>query len=147
MIDSMDFKLLKELCNDANQSAVKLARKLRVPRSTIQHRISRLREKGIIKRVVAIPDFSKIGLPVTAFVLLTYTPTSGVSQQDAAQAIARMENVAEVHVVAGQWDIILKARGASLQEIGELVVNQLRQIPGVGQTVTCGCFFTLKEEP
>ncbi|MFX1563442.1 MAG: Lrp/AsnC family transcriptional regulator, partial [Promethearchaeota archaeon] len=102
---------------------------------------------GIIKRVVAIPDYTKIGLPVTAFVLLTYTPTSGVSQQDAAKAIARLENVSEVHVVAGQWDIILKARGASLQEIGELVVNQLRQIPGVGQTVTCGCFFTLKEEP
>jgi DNA-binding Lrp family transcriptional regulator len=97
--------------------------------------------------VVAVPDFAKIGLPVTAFVLVNFRPTSGISQQDVAQSIAKLENVVEVHVVAGQWDIILKARGASLKEIGELVVNQLREIPGVGQTVTSGSFFVIKEDP
>ena len=96
---------------------------------------------------MAIPDYPKIGLPVTAFVLVTYTPTNDRSQQDVAREIAKLENVVEVHVVAGQWDIILKARGASLQEIGELVVNQLRKIPGVGHTVTSGSFFNIKEEP
>ena len=76
-----------------------------------------------------------------------FFPTSGISQQDVAESIAKLENVVEVHVVAGQWDIILKARGASLKEIGELVVNQLRKIPGVGQTVTSGSFFVIKEDP
>ncbi|MFX1563093.1 MAG: Lrp/AsnC family transcriptional regulator [Promethearchaeota archaeon] len=147
MLDSKDHKIIKELRKDASQPAVTLARKLRMPRSTLQHRINRLQKAGIIQRIAAIPNYEKIGLPVTAIVLLTYSPTSKVSQQDVARAIAQLENVAEVHVVAGQWDIILKARGSSLQEIGELVVNKLRQIEGVGQTVTCGCFFTLKEEP
>ena len=78
---------------------------------------------------------------------MNFLPTSGLSQQDVARSIAQLENVVEVHVVAGQWDIILKARGASLKEIGELVVNQLREIPGVGQTVTSGSFFVIKEDP
>ena len=147
MLDSKDSRILQELRSDAEQSVISLARKLRMPRSTVQHRIDRMRKKGIIQRTVVIPSYKEIGLPVTAFVLLTYTPTNGVSQQDVAKTIAKLDNVSEVHVVAGQWDIILKARGASLQEIGELVVNRLRQIHGVGQTVTCGCFFTLKEEP
>lgn len=147
MLDEKDQRILQALQQDANIPIQRLARKLGIPRSTVQHRINRMRQTGIIKRTVAIPNYEKIGLPVTAFVLLTYNPTNNVSQQDVANAIARLENVAEVHVVAGQWDLILKARGASLQEIGELVVNKLRQVPGVGQTVTCGCFFTLKEEP
>ncbi len=147
MIDDKDHQILQELQRDADQSVLKIARKLYLPRSTVQHRIDRMKSNKIIKRVVAIPNYSQIGLPVTAFVLLTYNPVNNVSQQDVAQAIAKFENVAEVHVVAGQWDIILKARGGSLQEIGELVVNQLRQIPGVGQTVTCGSFFIIKEDP
>jgi DNA-binding Lrp family transcriptional regulator len=147
MLDANDQRILNELRVDARTPVQQLARRLRMPRSTVQHRINRMRQEGTIQRIVAIPDFEKIGLPVTAFILLTYMPTSRVSQQDLAQSIARLPNVSEVHVVAGQWDLIVKARGASLRQIGELVVNQLRQIPGVGQTVTCGCFFTVKEEP
>jgi DNA-binding Lrp family transcriptional regulator len=147
MIDANDQRILNELRVDARTPVQQLARRLRMPRSTVQHRINRMRQEGTIQRIVAIPDFDKIGLPVTAFILLSYMPTSRVSQQDLAQSIARLPNVSEVHVVAGQWDLIVKARGASLRQIGELVVNQLRQIPGVGQTVTCGCFFTVKEEP
>ena len=147
MLDKKDSQILRELRTDATQSASQIAKKLRIPRSTVQHRIDRLKKKKIITRVVAIPDYPKIGLPVTAFVLVTYTPTNDRSQQDVAREIAKLENVVEVHVVAGQWDIILKARGASLQEIGELVVNQLRKIPGVGHTVTSGSFFIIKEEP
>ncbi len=147
MIDAKDKQILHELQRDASQSVLKISRKLRLPRSTVQHRIDRMKANRIIKRIVAIPDYAQIGLPVTAFVLVTYNPVNNVSQQDVARSIAKLENVAEVHVVAGQWDIILKARGSSLQEIGELVVNQLRQIPGVGQTVTSGSFFIIKDEP
>jgi len=147
MIDKQDFQILNELQKDASQSVLSVSRKVKMPRSTVQHRIERMKANQIIKRVVAVPDFTKIGLPVTAFVLVNFLPTSGISQQDVAESIAKLKNVVEVHVVAGQWDIILKARGASLKEIGELVVNQLREIPGVGQTVTSGSFFVIKEEP
>ncbi|MFX1510536.1 MAG: Lrp/AsnC family transcriptional regulator [Promethearchaeota archaeon] len=147
MMDSKDQQILQELQRDASQSVLKIANKLHMKRSTVQHRIDRLKANKTIKRIVAIPDYNRIGLPVTAFVLVNYNPVNNVSQQDVARSIARFKNVVEVHVVAGQWDIILKARGASLQEIGELVVNQLRQIPGVGQTVTSGSFFIIKEEP
>lgn len=147
MIDIQDIKILDELQQDASQSVLSISRKVKMPRSTVQHRIERMKANQVIKRVVAVPDYAKIGLPVTAFVLVNFLPTGGLSQQDVAQSIAKLENVVEVHVVAGQWDIILKARGGSLKEIGELVVNQLREIPGVGQTVTSGSFFVIKEDP
>jgi DNA-binding Lrp family transcriptional regulator len=147
MIDDTDLRILQELREDASQSALKISEKIGMKRSTIQHRIERLKKNNIIKRIVAVPDYTKLGLPVTAFVLVNYLATVKIPQQEVARRIAQLKNVVEVHVVAGQWDFIIKARAASLQEIGELVVNKLRQIPGVGQTVTQGSFFTIKEEP
>ena len=147
MFDDTDLRILHELREDASQSVMKIAEKIGMKRSTVQHRIERLKQNQVIKRIVAVPDYEKMGLPVTAFVLVNYIATVKTSQQEVAKMIAQLDNVVEVHVVAGQWDFILKARAASMQEIGELVVNQLRQIPGVGQTVTQGSFFTIKEEP
>jgi Lrp/AsnC family leucine-responsive transcriptional regulator len=147
MLDETDRLILGELKRDASRPVTKLARYLNLPRSTVQNRVEKLRETGVIKRTVVIPDYEKIGLPVTAIILVTFLPTHKRSQHEVAQEIAEIENIVEVHVVAGSWDIIVKARGSSLKEIGELVVDRLRSIPGVGQTMTCGCFFTLKEEP
>ncbi len=147
MLDSNDRKILTVLRRDASKPVTKIARELDLPRSTVQHRIEKLRETGVIRKTVVVPDYEKIGLPVTAIILVTFLPTHKTSQHDVAKTIADIEKIVEVHVVAGSWDIIVKARGESLKEIGELVVDKLRQIPGVGQTVTCGCFFTLKEEP
>ncbi len=147
MIDKTDKRILDELRLDASKPVTKLANSLDLPRSTVQHRIEKMRESGVIRRTVAVPDFEKIGLPVTAIILVNFMPSNNRSQHEVAEAIASIENIVEVHVVAGSWDIIVKARGASLKEIGELVVDRLRRIPGVGQTMTCGCFFTLKEEP
>ena len=95
MFDSKDEKILKELQRDASQSALQISRKVRLPRSTVQHRIDRMKAKKIIKRIVAIPDYPQIGLPVIAFVLVTYNPIDGVSQQDVARAIAKIEKVVE----------------------------------------------------
>jgi Lrp/AsnC family leucine-responsive transcriptional regulator len=147
MIDSTDKQILDELRRDASRPVTKIAKSLPFPRSTVQHRIEKMRNSGVIKRIVAVPDFEKIGLPVTAVILVNFIPSNERSQHEVAEAIAAIENIVEVHVVAGSWDIIAKARGASLKEIGELVVDKLRRIPGVGQTMTCGSFFTLKEEP
>ena len=51
----------------------------------------------------------------------------------------------EVHVISGDWDIIAKARGESIQSIGELVLDKIRNVKGVERTLTCTSFVTIKE--
>ncbi|NWF95997.1 MAG: Lrp/AsnC family transcriptional regulator [Candidatus Thorarchaeota archaeon] len=147
MLDEEDMRILEELRHDAGRPVRAIASELGMRRSTVQYRIERMKQQGIIKRIVAVPNYSVIGLGVTAIVLVTYMPQKMKSQEEVAAEIAAIQGVSEVHIVAGSWDIILKVRGNSLEEIGNLVLNRLRKIQGVGQTVTCGCFFTLKEEP
>ena len=48
-------------------------------------------------------------------------------------------------MIAGKWDIMLKVRAGSMDELGKLVLDKLRAMKGVMRTVTCVCFNTVKE--
>lgn len=45
----------------------------------------------------------------------------------------------------GEWDILLKIRAGSVEEIGGLVVDRLRTIKGIEKTKTCVVFQMIKE--
>ena len=146
MIDDKDRELLRILKENSRSKTNEIARRAGMPRTTVYHRVKRMEEEEIIKRFTVIPDYSKIGEPVTAFILVSFLPTMDVKQRQVAEEISRLEGVYEVHLISGEWDMILKVRSSSLEKIGELVIDNLREIKGVGKTMTCGCFTTVKEE-
>ncbi len=116
-----------------------------MPRTTVQERVKRLVNNGIIKRFTIQQDYSKLGKPVTAFILVSFLSGSGISQREAAMRIAEIPDIYEVHVISGDWDIIVKARGESIQAIGELVLDRIRNVKGVERTLTCTSFVAVKE--
>jgi len=145
-LDEKDMRILRELVYDSSQSITTLASKLRMPRTTVQERVKRMRNQSIIKRFTVLLDYAKLGKPATAFILVSFLPGAGISQKKLAQEISRIEDVMEVHLISGEWDILLKVRGESMQSIGSLVIDRLRSIEGVGRTVTCASFAAIKEE-
>lgn len=144
-MEDKDEIILRHLRADASKPVSELASELQLPRTTVQERIKKLVQNGIIKRFTIHLDYGKVGKPVTAFILVSFLAGSGVSQKDAAQKIADIDDVFEVHVISGDWDIIAKARGASIQSIGELVLDKIRNVKGVERTLTCASFATIKE--
>jgi DNA-binding Lrp family transcriptional regulator len=145
-MDQLDSAILRALREDSSKSTAQLARELRVPRPTIHYRIQRLKDEGIIRRFTVLPDYAKLGMPVAAFVLVSFLPNPKVSQRELGERIARLAGIQEVHLISGQWDMLLKVRGGSIEEIGRLVIDKLRAMEGVGGTVTCASFSTVKEE-
>lgn len=146
MIDDKDRELLEILKENSRLKTNEIARKVKMPRTTVYHRVKRMEEEKIIKKFTVIPDYKKIGEPVTAFILVSFLPTMDAKQRQVAEEISRLEGVYEVHLISGEWDMLLKVRSSSMEKIGELVIDNLREIKGVGRTVTCGCFTTVKEE-
>jgi Lrp/AsnC family transcriptional regulator, leucine-responsive regulatory protein len=144
-MEDKDGLILRHLRADSSKPVSELASDLQLPRTTVQERIKKLVQTGVIKRFTLQLDYSKVGKPVTAFILVSFLAGSGVSQKDAAQKIADIEDVFEVHVISGDWDIIAKARGESIQSIGELVLDKIRNVKGVERTLTCASFATIKE--
>ena len=146
MLDEKDRLILSELRKDSRRTTKEIAKKVRIPRTTVHERIKKMVRDNIIKSFTIIPNYSKTGLPVTAFILVSFLPNHDVSQQNLAKRISIIEGIYEVHIISGEWDLLIKVRGRSIEEIGKLVIDKLRQIKGVGKTVTCSCFSTIKEE-
>ncbi|MEM4280598.1 MAG: Lrp/AsnC family transcriptional regulator [Candidatus Caldarchaeum sp.] len=143
-LDEKDFRIIEELIDNAEQSITELAAKLKMPRTTVQERIKRLKQLGVIKKYTVQVDYSKLGKPATAFILISFQQGT-LPQKKLAQEIAKMPEVVEAHLITGEWDILVKVRADSMQSIGALVVDKLRMMEGVGKTMTCVSFSAVKE--
>jgi len=145
MLDNKDRMILVELMEDSRKSTKAIGQELGIPRATVHDRIRKMEMRGAISGYTAIPDYSQLGLGVTAFVLAQFDQEAGPTQRETAERIAKMPGVFEVHMISGEWDILLKLRASSVEEIGELVVERLREVKGVARTLTCACFATVKD--
>ena len=145
MLDIKDEKILKLLIADGRKQVVEISRELDLPRATVQERLKRLVDSGAIKKFVAIPDYSRIGKQVTAYIFVSFRSEGSLSQRNLAEEVSKIPGVYEVAVISGQWDILLKVRAGSVEEIGKLVVDRLRAMKGIEKTETCVAFQTIKE--
>ncbi len=143
-IDEKDKLILEELAKDARLPTKRIAANLDIPRVTVHTRIEKMKLEGVIKKFTILKDFTKIGLPVTAFVFVAYNPQDNISQQLVAEKISEMENVFEVHLISGEWDMLVKLRGESLVQIGKIVLDDIRTLKGVAKTITCSSFSNIK---
>lgn len=147
-LDQKDIEILKILSADAKLTTKEVARRLQSPVSTVFSRIKRLEKEGIIKKYVALLDPRKFGKETVAFVLVSFSTQgqSPISQREVAKQIAEFPEVQEAHIITGDWDILLKVRVSSVEELGNFVVDKLRSVRGISKTVTSIVLSTEKEE-
>ncbi|MHA1124546.1 MAG: Lrp/AsnC family transcriptional regulator [Candidatus Heimdallarchaeota archaeon] len=142
-VDEKDRLILQQLRNDARMPTKRIAANLDIPRVTVHTRIEKMKDEGVILGFTVRTDYKKTGLPVTAFVFANFGEAN-LTQQELANQIAKLPNVYEVHLISGEWDILIKLRGESLEQIGRIVLDQIRPIKGVAKTITCAAFSTIK---
>jgi DNA-binding Lrp family transcriptional regulator len=145
MLDEKDSAILEQLIEDARRTTKAVSRNLDIPRATVHDRIVKMEQKGVIRKYTAVPDYSKLGMNVSAFILVQFEPEEGMSQRETADEIATIQGIFEVHMISGEYDMLLKVRGASMEEIGHLVIDKLREVKGVARTLTCTVFTTVKD--
>lgn len=56
---------------------------------------------------------------------------------DVATAIGAIDGVTLAEDVTGPYDVIVRAEGASMDELGALVLSQIQSVPGITRTLTC----------
>jgi DNA-binding Lrp family transcriptional regulator len=56
---------------------------------------------------------------------------------DVAKAIAAIDGVTLAEDVTGPYDVIVRAEGPSVDELGALVVTTIQNVPGITRTLTC----------
>jgi Lrp/AsnC family transcriptional regulator, leucine-responsive regulatory protein len=149
-LDEKDLAILALIQEDSKLTAKQIAKKINSPLTTVFAKMKRMEEQGVILgyRAIVAPD--KLEAGTSAFILasVSYRSKSDgapVSQRTVAEEIAKFAEVQEVHIITGDWDLLVKLRAASVDAIGKFVVDKLRLISGLEKTLTCMVFETVKE--
>ena len=143
-MDELDDRLLRELSRDGRAPVSALARRLKVPRSTVKERLDRLIKLGVIKRFEAVLDHSKLGQPTIVYILASFMPGTGGIHREVARDLMRIPGVEAVAMISGEWDLLLRVRGASMEAVGNLIVDRLRTIPSIARTLSMGSFYCVE---
>ena len=143
--------LLRELRRDSRQSVRQLAKTLGESPSTVYNRVKRLEKQEIIKKFTISFDYQHLDLSTVAFIFVGLKPPENVQDngskiRDMAREISQIKGVCEVHLISGDFDLLVKVRSKSLKTIGEFVIDELRSKPYVTKTSTNACFETILEE-
>jgi Lrp/AsnC family transcriptional regulator, leucine-responsive regulatory protein len=148
-LDEKDLAILTLIQENSKLTANQIAKKISTPITTVFAKIKRMEELGIIKQYRAILSPEKLNLATAAFILasVSYHTNDGkpITQRDVATEIAQFPEVQEVHIITGDWDLLVKLRAENVEAIGKFVVDKLRNIQGLDKTLTCMVFETVKE--
>ena len=149
-LDEKDLAILNFIQKDCKLTAREIARKIGSPITTVFAKTKRMEELGIIEEYRAILNSRKLDNSATAFVLASVSygaknDGKQFSQRDIAGEIAKFPEVQEVHIITGDWDLLIKLKGKDVDTIGKIVIDKLRIVKGVEKTLTCMVFETSKE--
>lgn len=145
MLDEKDIAILEILQENARLTIKELSKKVGFPITTAHARLKRLEKEGFIRAYRAILDPKKLGFETIAFVFVSFSREQGIDQRKVAEVISRFPEVQEVHIITGEWDILVKVRVGSVSELGDFVVNKLRNVEGVEKTYTSVVLESVKE--
>jgi Lrp/AsnC family leucine-responsive transcriptional regulator len=149
-LDSKDIKILRLLQDNCKITAKEIAKKIDSPITTVYSKIKRMEEIGTIKQYKAILDSRKLDKATTAFILMSFAYRPGgrekpLSQREVAKKISTIPEVQEAHIITGSWDILVKIRTDHVDTLGKLVMDKLRTIQGIENTLSCIVYETVKE--
>jgi DNA-binding Lrp family transcriptional regulator len=148
-IDDKDLKILNLLQKNCKMTAKEIAQIIDSPVTTVFAKIKRMEEFGIIKDYNAVLDANKLDKGTTAFILASVSygskESAQQSQRKIAKEIAKFPEVQEVHIITGDWDMLIKVKEKEVAAIGKFVIDKLRLVEGIEKTLTCMVFATEKE--
>ncbi|MDR2204011.1 MAG: Lrp/AsnC family transcriptional regulator [Nitrososphaerota archaeon] len=149
-LNDKDLSIIALIQENSKLTANQIAKKINTPITTVFAKIKRMEELGVIKQYRTILSPEKLNLTTTAFILAVVSyenkpNRTNLTQRDVAEEIAKLSEVQEVHIITGDWDLLIKLRAENVNTIGKFVVDKLRRINGLQKTLTCMVFETIKE--
>jgi len=132
------------LQKNARTSNAEIARQVGMAPSAVFERIRKLEERGVLRGFRAELDPRAVGLPLLAFVFVRSNERAG--GVSAAEKIAKIREVLEVHHVAGEDCFLVKLRAADTEDLGRILREKVGAIPAVTSTRTTIVLETVKEQ-
>ncbi|WP_105738593.1 Lrp/AsnC family transcriptional regulator [Cronobacter dublinensis] len=136
MLDKVDYRLLALLQEDATLSLQALADAVNLTTTPCWKRLRRLEDDGYIIKRVALLDPEKLGLGLTAFMLIK---TQHHSSDWYSQFVAVVEEMPEVlgfWRMAGEYDYLMRVQVADMKSYDDFYKRLVNRVPGLSDVTS-----------
>lgn len=131
-VDELDGRLIAALTVAPRAGIMELARRIGVARGTVQARLNKLVERGVIRGFPPDLHLPSVGYEVLAF------STLEIAQgrlADVVLHLAEIPEVLEAHAISGPGDLHCRLVARTNQHLQE-VVNRMLEVQGIVRTST-----------
>ena len=143
LMDEINLRIVDILSRDASRPFVEIAKELEISDATVHMRVRRLMASGIIRKFTISTESRLLGYGHIAFMGINIKEGS---VDEVTASLSQFDEVLELHEMYAQFDLLLKIRARSLEEMRDIVVSKIRRIPQIADTELMTVLKTVKEE-
>ena len=143
-LDHIDLAILRLMQANARISNVDLAKSLELVPSAVLERVKKLEKKKVITGYYAKVNPVAVDLKLLAFISMK--SSQSFSGNDTARELAKIPDVQEVHVIAGDDCFLVKVRTADSASLMALLRDSFSKVPNILSVKTTIVLETVKEQ-
>ncbi|WP_035061677.1 Lrp/AsnC ligand binding domain-containing protein [Andreprevotia chitinilytica] len=133
-LDRIDYKILRALQADGRLAITELAERVGLTATPCAERVKKLEESGVIMGYHARLNPQLLESPLLVFVELRLERKSGEVFDDFRRTVGTIPEVLECHLIAGDFDYLLKARLPDMSHYRRLLGDILLRLPGAAES-------------
>jgi len=130
-LDLTDLAILRLLQRDATLTHKEIAYALHRCVAMVHERTRRLKERGYIRRVVAVLDGRKVGSALIAFSHVSLNDHTRDTLDRFEQAVTKFPEVMECFQMTGAVDFILRIATGDMDSYRDFYRNKLATLPNI----------------
>lgn len=144
-LDRFDRAILACVAANGRMPVADIARQIGLSKSPTQTRLRRLEETGVITGYRALIDPIRLGLDHVAFIEVRLSDTREAALAAFNAAVATCTAIEQAHMIAGNFDYLLKVRTGSMSEYRRVLAEEISALPHVASTSTNVAMEAVKE--
>ncbi len=143
-VDDTDFHILSALAEDGRRSLRNIARTAGVSTPTVESRLRKMFDMGLIKKISPIIDVSKItnGL----FAVATAKVEHG-KIEETLEALAKLPEIRNVYGMTGEHNVLFTVFTGDLDELQTLMSSTISSVPNLSSLAYNVVARVVKDEP
>lgn len=144
-IDQFDQKIIDALVEDGRMSITELSERVGLSKTPCQARLKKLIDSGYIDGFKAVLNPIKLGLDHVAFAEVKLTDTREEALLSFNNAVKKIKEIEECHMIAGRFDYLLKVRTSDIRRYRIVLGEKISSLPFVASTSTNVVMQSVKE--
>ena len=145
-LDDLDRKILREISADGRITVTDLAKRIGLSKTPCQLRLRRLEDSGVITGYRALLNAKMLGVDHIAFVEVNLSDTRGHALRRFNEAVMKVPEIEQCHMIAGNYDYLLKVRTHDIAEYRRVMGEVISALPHVERTSTFVSMESVKDE-